>query len=285
MTSEAIDETDQNIVMGFLDKGRVRLAFKKLKELKVSDTCIKTVRKLLTFKDLDAKAVLEKGKEEIQRNEAASSSLANLQNIIDLTRSAGVKCPILVDLGFTRGLDYYTGMIFELFVPQMAIALGGGGRYDRLVELFGGESTPAVGCSPGIDRIALAMEKSGLFKNENTRENKGLLIVPIGEAQSAIALELVSKMREADIPVQLEVSGRGVRDALSYASTLSFAGVLLVGPREAESGKATLRDLRSKVQTEVPFDGVVEAAKSLTQIDGSTLSMTNSQRLSPSIGL
>jgi histidyl-tRNA synthetase len=261
LTVEGVDEEKQNIVMGLLDKGRTRTAFKTLEELDVRETCLKTIRRLQTLKGLDAETILAKGEEETRANEDAYASLRNLRTILRLTQSAGVKCPILIDLGFTRGLDYYTGMIFELFVPQMAIALGGGGRYDRLVELFGGEPTPAVGCSPGIDRITLAMEKKGLFQGENP--TRGLLIVPIGEDQSMIALELAQRLRDADIPLQVDVSGRGVREALSYASTLNFPAVLIIGPRESASRKATLRDLRSKVQTVVPFDRIVEGVKSL----------------------
>ena len=264
LTAEGVDEGNQNIVMGLIDRGQTRTAFKTFKELGASETCLRTIRRLQTLKGEDAEAILAKGEEEIEGNEVASSSLQNLRAMIGLARSAGVKCPILVDLGFTRGLDYYTGMIFELYVPQLAIALGGGGRYDRLVETFGGEPTPAVGCSPGIDRIALAMEKKGLFDNENARRNE-ILVVPIGEGQSTIALELASRLRDADIAVQVEVLGRNVRDALSHASSLNLAGVLLIGPREAASGKATLRDLKAKIQSEVPFEEIVGAVKSLLE--------------------
>ena len=64
---------------------------------------------------------------------------------------------ITVEPAFARGLEYYTGMIFEIYIPGLDIALGGGGRYDRLIEAFGGEPTPAVGCAHGIDRVAIAV--------------------------------------------------------------------------------------------------------------------------------
>lgn len=264
LKAEEVDEANQNVVMGLFDKGQTRLAVRKMKNLGVKENTLKTIKQLQNLKGSDVEKLLNEGEKKISGNEAAYSSIMNLNNIISLARSAGVNCPLIVDLGFTRGLDYYTGMIFELYAPHLAVALGGGGRYDRLVEVFGGESTPAVGCSPGIDRITLAMEKSGLFKDYSNLENK-ILIVPIGEAQSTIAFELASKLREANISVQIEVSGRSLRDALSYASTLDFEIVLLLGPREATSGKVTLRDLRSKVQKEVSFDNIVEAVNALHQ--------------------
>jgi histidyl-tRNA synthetase len=260
--AEKVKEASQNIIMGLLDKGRFRAALKVLKELGVSESCLKTVTGLQTLKGFDAEEVLVKGEEATQGNDVATRSLENLRAVVELARSAGVKCPLLVDLGFTRGLDYYTGMIFETFVPQLDIALGGGGRYDRLVEVFGGEPTPAVGCSPGIDRIALAMEKYGLFKGLNSQGNM-VLVLPVSEPQSSIALATAAKLRDADVPALVEVSGRGVRDALSYASGLGFRAICIIGPREVESGRATLRDLASKAQTEVSFDDVVGAVKNL----------------------
>ncbi|MCJ7610181.1 histidine--tRNA ligase, partial [Candidatus Bathyarchaeota archaeon] len=186
LEAEKVKEASQNIIMGLLDKGRFRAALKALRELGVSESCLKTVTGLQTLKGFEAEEVLAKGEEATMGNDAATRSLENLRAVVTLARSAGVKCPILVDLGFTRGLDYYTGMIFETFVPQLDIALGGGGRYDRLVEVFGGEPTPAVGCSPGIDRIALAMEKHGLFKSLNSQRNT-VLIIPVSKTQSSNA--------------------------------------------------------------------------------------------------
>ena len=262
LEAEKVKEASQNIIMGLLDKGRFRAALKALRELGVSESCLKTVTGLQTLKGFEAEEVLAKGEEATMGNDAATRSLENLRAVVTLARSAGVKCPILVDLGFTRGLDYYTGMIFETFVPQLDIALGGGGRYDRLVEVFGGEPTPAVGCSPGIDRIALAMEKHGLFKSLNSQRNT-VLIIPVSKTQSSNAMALATKLRDANVPALVEISVRGVRDALSYASGLGFRAVCIIGPREVELGKATLRDLESKVQTEVPFDDVVAAVKNL----------------------
>jgi histidyl-tRNA synthetase len=106
------------------------------------------------------------------------------------------------------------------------------------------------------------MEKYGLFKGLNSQGNM-VLVLPVSEPQSSIALATAAKLRDADVPALVEVSGRGVRDALSYASGLGFRAICIIGPREVESGRATLRDLASKAQTEVSFDDVVGAVKNL----------------------
>ncbi|MFQ6075294.1 MAG: His/Gly/Thr/Pro-type tRNA ligase C-terminal domain-containing protein, partial [Candidatus Bathyarchaeia archaeon] len=185
----------------------------------------------------------------------------NLGRIIGLARVGGVGTPFLVDLGFARGLEYYTGMIFEVFVPALGIALIGGGRYDRLVELFGGEPTPAVGCAPGIDRIVLAMEKLGLFPSASAVEDK-VLVVPVDESLSPKAFELAAELRRSGIAAHGEVVLRGVGRALSYADRRRCMFTVIVGARELDTGCVTLRDMRRKEQREVPIGELADTIKS-----------------------
>ena len=84
--------------------------------------------------------------------------------ILALIEDSGVNLDIVLEACFVRGLEYYTGMIFESYIPGLEIALGGGGRYDKLIQLFGGESLSAVGVAHGIDRIALALKKQKVIK-------------------------------------------------------------------------------------------------------------------------
>src|SRR5664280_3466036 len=89
--------------------------------------------------------------------EKTKAAVENLAEVLKLViESADLS--IVVEPAFARGLEYYTGMIFEIYIPGLDIALGGGGRYDKLIEAFGGEPTPAVGCAHGIDRVALALQ-------------------------------------------------------------------------------------------------------------------------------
>ncbi len=85
-------------------------------------------------------------------------------------------------------------MIFEIYIPELDIALGGGGRYDRLIELFGGEPTPAVGCAHGIDRIALALETQ---KARRRREKaKRVLVLAVNDALKVEALKIAQQLRQ-----------------------------------------------------------------------------------------
>jgi histidyl-tRNA synthetase len=163
-----------------------------------------------------------------------------------------VETEFFLDLGFARGLEYYTGMIFEVFVPGLGIALGGGGRYDRLVELFGGESLPAVGCAPGIDRIALALEKKGLFPEQLTHVEK-VLVISIQKELLPKALEITSDLRKQGVAAHNEVTGRSVGSALSYADKKNYRYAVIVGSAELERQCVILRDLKAEAQREVPI--------------------------------
>ena len=109
------------------------------------------------LKSGDCFETVEKIKSYVAGYEKAKAAAENLGEILKLVVESG--CPVqIVEPAFARGLEYYTGMIFEIYIPELDIALGGGGRYDRLIELFGGEPTPAVGAAHGIDRVALALQ-------------------------------------------------------------------------------------------------------------------------------
>ena len=159
LSQEGITEEKQNQIMQKLDKKLWNEALNMIKEEKTSKKCIEVVKSLIETSGKETKEVLGKAKKILKDYEEAVDSVENLEEIIELTVDSGQKIQFSVDLGFARGLEYYTGMIFEVFVPELEIALGGGGRYNKLIELFGGEPTPAVGVAHGIDRISLAMKK------------------------------------------------------------------------------------------------------------------------------
>jgi histidyl-tRNA synthetase len=218
------------------------------------------MKKLFTTRGTDWEKVLNKGRRILHQNPEALSVLDKIAEILHLTRASGVTTDFLLDLGFSRGLEYYTGMIFEVFVPGLDVALGGGGRYDKLVELFGGESTPAVGCAPGIDRMALAMEKTGLFQ-KNLLDIEKLLIISINEEVVDNALEIAYLLRSQGIPLHYEVVGRSVTAALSYANKKRYTAAIIVGPKEVTRNAVILRDLHLNTQQEIPIDRLVEEIK------------------------
>lgn len=253
---EGISAEDQNIVMGLVDKRRVKRVITFLKQQKASDMGIKTINKLLSIKGTDCRIIFNRSKEILNRYEKALEALEDLETIINLNRVGGVDIDFLVDLGFARGLEYYTGMIYEIFVPDLGIALGGGGRYDKLVKLLGGESIPAVGCAPGIDRIVLAMEKKQLFPEPLSKVEK-ILVIPVNDEMSVKALEIAANLRRNGLCAQNDIVRRGVRSALSYANKKDYAYTIIVGIRELEKNCVILRDMKVNIQKEIALSDLI----------------------------
>ncbi len=255
-TTEGVAEADQNAVMGLMDKRARKQVFQRLHDLKVSDVCQTTMRGLFRLRGADWPRLLKKGRQLLQPYAGAVAAVDNLDAIMGFARSLGVDTEVMLDLGFARGLEYYTGMIFEVFVPGLGIALGGGGRYDRLVELFGGDPLPAVGCAPGIDRIALALEKQGLFPDQLTSMEK-VLVVAIQKDLLPAALELTATLRRHGVAAHSEVTGRSVGAALSYADKKKYHAMVIVGAAEWARHAVILRDLTAAAQREIPITQLV----------------------------
>src|SRR4030066_849885 len=153
LSQENVDDKTQNAILQRMDKKEFDEAFKLVE----SEECLSTLRGSLELKSSDIFKTVERIKSHVEGYCKAAESAEDLKSVLKLVTEGG--CPgQTVDPAFARGLEYYTGMIFEAYIPELDIALGGGGRYDRLIELFGGESPPATGVAHGLDRIALAMQ-------------------------------------------------------------------------------------------------------------------------------
>jgi histidyl-tRNA synthetase len=246
LSQEGAAEGQQNLIMQLLDKKRWDEALTLAKESNVSQNGIAVLKKTLETKGKDASQVLKTAKRVVADYDDAVAAIENLRKILELTEKSNVKFETIVEAGFARGLEYYTGMIFELYVPELEIALGGGGRYDKLIELFGGEPTPAVGVAPGIDRLVLAMDKQKVSL-KISEENK-VMIIPVDEELRTKAVELSSELRKAKIPVEIELMGRTVSKALSDADRRGATHAVIVGTKELKEGKVVLRDLKKREQ-------------------------------------
>jgi histidyl-tRNA synthetase len=164
-----------------------------------------------------------------------------------------------VEPAFARGLEYYTGMIFEIYIPQLDIALGGGGRYDRLIELFGGEPTPAVGCAHGIDRVALALQIQKTTVVDKV--GKRVLVLAVNETLKVEALIIAQMLRSSGVVVEFEIMGRKMAKALEDADKRKIGYAVIVGERELKEGAVMLRNLSKREQIIVPLKGLAEKIK------------------------
>jgi len=246
LSQEGVAEGQQNLIMQLLDKKRWDEALTFAKESSVSQNSITILKKILETKGKDVSQVLKTAKRVVADYDDAVAAVENLREILELTRESNVKFETLVEAGFARGLEYYTGMIFELYVPEIEIALGGGGRYDKLIELFGGEPTPAVGVAPGIDRLMLAMDKQKV--SLKISEECRVMIIPVDEELRTKAVEISLMLRKAKVPVEVELMGRTVSKALSDADRRGVTHAVIVGSEELKEEKVVLKDMKKREQ-------------------------------------
>ncbi len=255
MDQEDLGEEQQNRIMQLLDKKRWEEALTVARSVDASQNCLTTLKKVFETKGKDAFQVLKKAEESVQEYEKSVAAVENLREILELTRESGVKLEVIIEAGFARGLEYYTGMVFEPYVPEIEMALSGGGRYDKLIELFGGEPIPAVGVAQGVDRIVLAMKKQRVSPKISKEK---VVVIPVDEKYVAKALELSSILRSAELSVKVEVMRRAVSKALSDADRRAVAYAVIVGPEELKEEKVVLRDMKKREQRVVEISNLCE---------------------------
>jgi len=257
LTQEGLDDSQQNSVRQLLDKKLWAEALDVAREADISQKGLATLEMLLETKGEDALQVLSQIRECVKDYETALDAVDNLWRILELIRDSGTQLEVVVEAGFARGLEYYTGMIFESYVPGLDIALGGGGRYDKLIELFGGEPIPAVGVAQGIDRIVLALTKQNV--SQKTAKENSVVVISVKDECMAKALELSAMLRNRGLPVEVAVMGRSISRALADANRRSAAYAVIVGPKELEEEKVVLREMKKGTQQTVLISGLTEA--------------------------
>ena len=160
------------------------------------------------------------------------------------------------DPTLVRGMDYYTKTVFEFECSSLGAqsAIGGGGRYNGLVEALGGPPTPGVGFGAGIERIMLAMQAG----REPAGGTLDLYVAILDDELKISLLPLVAKMRAAGLNVETDLRGRGLKTMMKHAASLGARHTVIIGRRDYDQGVATVRDMESGEQTEVALDSLVE---------------------------
>ncbi|MEM3661012.1 MAG: histidine--tRNA ligase [Thermoproteota archaeon] len=250
LTHFNIEERVQDRVLGLIDKERLTEAFEILGSLQKGREAINILRSLWEIKSRDPDEAFRRASEVLKEIPEAVDQLENLREIIELAQASKVG-EFLVDMGFARGLEYYTGIIFEVYARNLKIAVNGGGRYDKLAGLLGWD-IPAVGCSPGIDRLSLVL-------NEPIPQDRiECLIISMVREGDALAVKLASMLRMKGVPTLIDYVRRDVSKALSYASKRNVKYVALIGGREVESNNVALKNMETGSQEELGIEQVIE---------------------------
>ena len=164
-----------------------------------------------------------------------------------------------LDLSLARGLNYYTGAIFEVKAKDFTIgSISGGGRYDDLTGIFGMPGMSGVGISFGADRIYDVLTGLNLFPEEIGCSTQ-VLFVNLGEAEQWESLQLLRKVRDAGIAAEIYPDAAKMKKQMEYANRRGIPFVVIVGSQELEARRATVKDMRSGEQRQIGFERLAEA--------------------------
>jgi histidyl-tRNA synthetase len=201
------------------------------------------------------------GTEWLKANIVGREGINELVEMIKFTKIYGIDKMIKIDFSLARGLDYYTGPIFEIIIKGYAKygSVAGGGRYDKLIETFGGRQTAATGISLGIERIIEIMEQEKMFKLEKSKTK--VFVANVNEKVKNEAIKITQELRKEGINCLTDLMGRSLSKQLEYADNMQIPFVVIVGEKELKNKKVKIRNMKRKEEKEVPIKKIKENLK------------------------
>ena len=252
----------QREVMVIIDKGDKEL----LKESLVGTTPVLDIPELneILLKLIDLvgdKDILSDVKNLVKDFEECEDSLQEFEDLITTLTSFKV-FNYKVNLSVARGLDYYTGIVFEVYIPELGAQkqVCGGGTYS-LIKIFGGDEVVSTGFAFGFDRLMNAIEE--LSEKEEEESVIDVYVAPISDDVRQTAFEITQNLREANIKTEVDLSRKKFKKLLNYADKLNVKKVVLVGSKDLENNQVTVKDMKSGNQELVLVSDVVRFLKNL----------------------
>jgi histidyl-tRNA synthetase len=214
------------------------------------------VKKELKEKGIDTQILGQLDAAKLKKMKLKNAApLKEMEELLALLKKNGLSDFVEFDLSLARGLEYYTGVVFEVCVKGKP-SLGGGGRYDKLVEGYGGQATPAVGCSLGVDRLLNLLEgKIELQKGPK------VLVVPVGKELQGQALDLVQKVRSLGVNASMDLNARGISKNLDYANKLGIPFVVILGEKELKAKEFSLKEMKTGKESKVKLADLKKLVK------------------------
>lgn len=233
---------------------------KQLKELGIDSNIAKLIDKITevsgTFNEAlsEVNKLLETFNDVKVVKKEVTSRLNKLESVLE---SNGIEYQVVLDFSIVRGLEYYTGLVFEVFDKKGDLrAICGGGRYNNLVELFGGNSVSAIGFAIGDAVIEELMRREGVWPDETL--NTDVYVLPVSSDVKEKTSEIASKLREEGLLVETDLKGRNVSSQLKYANSIGARKVLILGENDLEKGKITLKDMDSGEERLISLEDITD---------------------------
>lgn len=208
----------------------------------------------LTSKKGKPTKIIEETRKKVEGFPDGLQACDALQSIVEYSSYYGIDSYLVVDLGLARGLDYYTGPVFEIYAEgyEEYGSIAGGGRYDELVQILGGDPTPMTGISMGIHRLVAILEKIGVFDRLELAPQ--VYVVSVSDETRSKAIEVAQTLRRAGFSTEMDLLGRGFSKQLDIANKKGVRKAVIVGEKELEEGCVSVRDMETAEQRMVRLD-------------------------------
>jgi histidyl-tRNA synthetase len=201
---------------------------------------------------------LEQLKEILAGSETGQKGIDEISEVLDVLKELNLSTDVELDLTLARGLNYYTGAIFEVKALDVEIgSITGGGRYDDLTGIFGLKDVSGVGISFGADRIYDVMNQLDLYPPEVTSATQ-LMFVNFGVVEARYCLRLAGELRQKGLRVEVFPDNAKLKKQMNYAHKKNIGFVALVGQEEMNKGIVTLKDMNSGEQRSVKPEEIAE---------------------------
>ena len=257
---EAEKIVDITVAIDKLDKIGLEKVNEELRNDGISEEAIEKLQPIISLSGSNEEK-LEVISQVLAGSETGLKGVKETRFILDTLKTLGLNNEIELDLTLARGLNYYTGAIFEvkaLDTPMGSIT--GGGRYDNLTGIFGLPGLSGVGISFGADRIYDVLNALDLYPKEAVNSTQ-VLFINFGETETAYCLPIVGKLRQAGIRSEIFPDKAKMKKQMSYANAKNIPFVVLAGENEMAAGKVTLKNMESGEQTLVTAEELIAAVK------------------------
>ena len=262
--AETIGEADKivdiTVAMDKLDKIGLDGVNAELRENGISEEAIEKLQPIIALEGSNDEK-LATIKQVLAGSEIGVKGVEETQFILDTLKGFDMKNEIQLDLTLARGLNYYTGAIFEVKALDTAMgSIGGGGRYDNLTGIFGMPGLSGVGVSFGADRIYDVLEALDLYPKETINATQ-ILFINFGDKETAYCLPIVNKCRAAGIRTEMFPDSAKMKKQMNYANAKNIPFVVLAGENEINAGKVTLKNMTTGEQSLVDAEELIAAVK------------------------
>lgn len=185
-----------------------------------------------------------------------------LKQLFDSLENRGVS-NIRINFSIVRGLDYYSGIVFEVFDKNSTLgALAGGGRYDSLTKAFGREDIGATGVAGGVERIILTMQEQKIISDA---KQDRVSVLYVDDQMQKVAMSIASLLRLANIPTNIDISGKQFKKQMDQATESKFC--IIVGPKELDEGKVVLRDMINGTESQIEIETLTDDPGSIFNLE------------------